>query len=85
MRPDTPQHYEYIRVENITGDCGSILYIYPWTQFFKPGDRDLPPSRCNNVVMRNINVTSKIKWNVKTSDRYILQDFEIDGEALTFE
>jgi polygalacturonase len=84
MRPDTPQHYEYILVENISGNCGSILYIYPWTQFFKPGGRELPPSRCNNVVMRNINVTSKTKWNVKTSDRYVLQDFEYDGKPLTF-
>ena len=85
MRPDTPQHYEYILVENITGNCQSILYIYPWTQFFKPGDRQLPPSRCNNVVMRNIQVTSQTKWNVKTSDKYQLHNFTIDGQPLTFE
>ena len=85
MRPDTPQHYEYILVENITGACGSVLYIYPWTQFFKPGDRELPPSRCNHIVMRNINVTSQTKWNVKTSDKYVLEHFEIDGQPLTFE
>ena len=84
MRPDTPQHYEYILVENITGECGSFLYIYPWTQFFKPGDRKMPLSRCNNVTMRNITVNSKTKWNVKLSDKYELKDFVIDGEPLDF-
>lgn len=84
MRPDTPQHYEYVSVENITGECGSFLYIYPWTQFFKPGDRQLPPSRCNNITMRNITVKSKTKWNVKLSDKYVLEDFTIDGEKIDF-
>lgn len=84
MRPDTPQHYEYILVENITGECGSFLYIYPWTQFFQPGDREMPLSRCNNVTMRNITVTSKTPWNVKLSDKYVLEDFTIDGQPLNF-
>ena len=84
MRPDTPQHYEYILVENITGECGSFLYIYPWTQFFQPGDREMPLSRCNNVTMRNITVNSKTQWNVKLSDKYVLEDFTIDGQPLNF-
>ena len=85
MRPDTPQHYEYILVENITGKCGSVLYVYPWTQFFKPGDREMPLSRCNNVVMRNIQADSQKKWNIKPSDKYELLDFEVDGEPLVIE
>ena len=36
MRPDTPQHYEYVTVENIKGTTGSFLVVRPWTQFFKP-------------------------------------------------
>jgi polygalacturonase len=85
MRTDTPQHYEYILVDGIKGQCGSFLYIYPWSQFYKGGDRpDMPKSRCNNVTMRNITVTSKNKWNVKPSDKYILEDFYIDGEKLEF-
>ena len=83
MRPDTPQHYEYILVENITGNCGSVLYVWPWTQFFQPGDRQMPLSRCNNVVMRGISVKSEKKWNIKASDKYELVDFELDGEPLS--
>lgn len=35
MRPDTLQHYEYVTVENVSGQCGSFLVIRPWTQFYK--------------------------------------------------
>ena len=86
MRPDTPQHYEYVTVENITGRCKRFLFIHPWTQFFKPGDReDMPLSRCNNIVMRNIQVDAETQYDVKTSDKYELTDFSIDGKALSFD
>ncbi len=86
MRPDTPQHYEHILVEGITGHCGSFLFIHPWTQFYKPGDRkDMPLSRCNNIQMRNISVESKKQWDVVTSDKYQLLDFTFDGQPLKFD
>lgn len=85
MRPDTPQHYEYVLVENITGHCGRFLFIHPWTQFFKPGDRkDMPLSRCNNVTLRNIKVETKTLLDVKTSDKYELIDFTLDGKPIDF-
>ena len=85
MRPDTPQHYEYVLVENITGHCGRFLFIHPWTQFFKPGDRkDMPLSRCNNVTLRNLKVDTKTMLDVKTSDKYELIDFTLDGKPIDF-
>ena len=85
MRPDTPQHYEYVTVENITGYCGRFLFIHPWTQFFKPGDRkDMPLSRCNNITLRNNQVETKTMLDVKTSDKYELLDFTLDGKPIDF-
>jgi polygalacturonase len=85
MRPDTPQHYEYVTVENITGRCGRFLFIHPWTQFFKPGDRkDMPLSRCNNITMRNIQAEAATLYDVKTSDKYELVDFTMDGQPVNF-
>lgn len=85
MRPDTPQHYEYVLVENITGHCKRFLFIHPWTQFFKPERRDdMPLSRCNNIIMRHIQVDAETQYDVKTSDKYELLDFTIDGKLLTF-
>ena len=85
MRTDTPQHYEYVLVEDIQGKCTRMLYIHPWSQFFKPGDRkDMPLSRCNNITMRNITVESKTMFDVKTSEKYELVDFTYDGKPLKF-
>ena len=80
MRPDTPQHYEYVTVENIEGNCGSFLVVRPWTQFFKPEDReDMPLSTCNNIVMRNINMNCKNFFDVGKSDKYHLTDFVFEN------
>ena len=85
MRPDTPQHYEYVTVEDMTGKCGRFLFVNPWTQFFKPGDRQMPLSRCNNITMRNIQLECSAKLlDVKTSDKYELIDFTLDGKLLDF-
>ncbi len=85
MRPDTPQHYEYVLVENITGRCVRFLFIHPWTQFFKPEPReDMPLSRCNNISMRGIQVEAD-KWlDVQLSDKFVLNDFFLDGKPLNF-
>lgn len=80
MRPDTPQHYEYVTVEDITGKCGSFLVVRPWTQFFKPEAReDMPLSQCNNIVMRNIKMDCKNFFDVGTSDKYRLRDFAFEN------
>lgn len=80
MRPDTPQHYEFVTVEEMTGQCGSFLVVRPWTQFFRPQEReDMPMSQCNNIVVRNIRMTCKNFFDVGTSDKYELCDFTFDN------
>ena len=79
MRPDTPQHYEYIRVENIYGKCDSFLVVRPWTQFYNPEDReDMPLSQCNNIVIKNINMETKNFFDVGLSDKYKLFNFSFE-------
>lgn len=80
MRPDTPQHYEYITVEDIEGDANNFIYIRPWTQFFDLKDRkDMPKSRSNNITMRNIRFTCDAFFNVKGSEQYDLVDFNFSN------
>ena len=80
MRPDTPQHYEYVTVENVSGRCGSFLVIRPWTQFYKMEDRaDMPLSQCNNVTISNVDVNCKTFFDVGTSDKYRLKDFVLEN------
>jgi len=80
MRPDTPQHYQYVAVEGITGNCGSFLVVRPWTQFYKKEDReDMPLSQCNNIYIRNISMTTKNFFDVGLSDKYALKDFTFEN------
>lgn len=86
MRPDTPQNYEYILVEDITGNADNFLYIKPWTQFFDLKDRkDIPKSYSNNITMRNINFECKTFFNVEKSDQYELKDFTFENLTIKAE
>lgn len=80
MRPDTPQNYEYILVEDITGDASSFLYIKPWTQFFDlKGEKEIPLSYSSNVTMRNITLKCNVFFDVRQSDQYQLSDFTFEN------
>ena len=79
MRPDTPQHYEYVLVESFTGKCTRFLFIHPWTQFYEMGDRpDMPLSACNNIVIRDIRMNCNHFFDVALSDKYTLRDFTFE-------
>lgn len=58
MRPDTYQIFENITVSDITGTCGTIIEIKPWTQFFDLGDsKEKPYGNVHDITMSNIKVT----------------------------
>lgn len=80
MRPDTPQNYEYILVEDVKGNANSFLYIKPWTQFFDmKGLSEKPKSYSHNVVMRNITFECETVFDVRKSDQYRLSDFVFEN------
>mgnify|MGYP001027093442 FL=1 len=80
MRPDTPQNYEYILVDNIKGQATNFIYIKPWTQFFDlKGHTEMPMSFSNYVTMRNIDFECDIFFNVSKSDQYVLSNFTFEN------
>ncbi|RVT71739.1 exopolygalacturonase [Flavobacterium sufflavum] len=80
MRPDTPQKYEYITVENITGYAKSMIYVKPWTQFFDlKGRKDAPVSYCDNITMRNIDIKCDVFYDMKVTDRDKLTNFTFEN------
>ena len=85
MRPDTPQHYEYITVEDITGNGKNFLLVRPWTQFYDLKDRKDPPmSYSNNIVMRRINFDCDVFFNVAPQpDQYRLSNFTFQDLVIT--
>ena len=81
MRPDTPQNYEYILVEDITGNANSFLFVRPWTQFFDlKGRKDMPMSYSSHVTMRNIDLDCDTFFNVRQAeDQYKLSNFTFEN------
>ena len=80
LRPDTPQLYEYITIENVNGGVlGSIFNISPWTQFFDlKGRTDKPLSRAENIEMRDCSCSCDIFFNVTRKDEdYALRNFTL--------
>lgn len=83
LRPDTPQKYEFIRVENISGRSGIVLKVRPWTQYYKREPRaDMPLTLCDHVQLNNIQVESPGPIELERSDQYVLRDFTWDGKDL---
>ena len=87
FRPDTPQTFAYITVEDAEGQTDVCLNIHKWTQFFNPkGREDLPPSIARHIALRRCRVRSGT-WVQAPEDLtgYELEDFKVEtpeGEEL---
>lgn len=81
MRPDTPQRYEYITVENISGNARNFLLVRPWTQFYDLKDRkEVPMSYSSHITMRDIVLDCDIFFNVEPrEDQYHLSGFTFEN------
>ena len=81
MRPDTPQRYEYITVEDIVGNGKNFILIKPWTQFYDlKGRKDTPMSYSDHIVMRNIDFDCDVFFNVEPrDDQYKLSNFTFEN------
>lgn len=76
MRPDTPQHYEYVRIKGIRGYVERMIVVRPWRQFYNKQDRpDMPLSRVNNVEIVNCDVNCNNFFDVTTSNQYSMDSF----------
>lgn len=81
MRLDTPQHYEYITVENVTGKVCDFMNINPWKQFFDLKGKDvMPMSRADNITVKNCDIVCDKYLNIKpASEQYSLSDFTFEN------
>lgn len=85
MRPDTPQIYEYISVEDVFGKVCNVVNINPWMQFYDLKDRkDIPMSYVNHIKLKNCKCTCDVFYNVTTDDsQYLLTDIDIKYNDIT--
>lgn len=80
MRPDTPQLYEYIRVENIKGDAKTGLAVFAWKQFFDlKGRPDIPLSYGENITLKNIELRCDVFFGVENDPNVRLSNFSFEN------
>ena len=86
MRPDTPQKYEYINVENIQGQAHSMIYVKPWTQFFDlKGREEVPLSYSDHITLRKIDLNCAIFFDIRITEydrlsNFTFEDLNIEAE-----
>nr|WP_319399808.1 glycosyl hydrolase family 28 protein [uncultured Carboxylicivirga sp.] len=84
MRPDTPQKYEYITVENIIGQAYSMIYVKPWRQFFDlKGREEVPLSYSDHITMKNIKLDCEIFFDINTTEYDKLSNFTFEDLTIT--
>ncbi|GGF23189.1 rhamnogalacturonidase [Echinicola rosea] len=84
MRPDTPQHYEHIRVEDIVGSAKNMLYIKPWTQFFDlKGEKGIKHSKADHITFHNITLDCDLVFNTTASDQYKVSEVTLEQMKLS--
>lgn len=86
MRPDTPQKYEYITLQNIQGQAHSLIYVKPWTQFFDlKGRPDVPLSYCEHINLKDIKMTCTIFYDIAITQYDKLADFNFENMTIKAE
>lgn len=84
MRPDTPQKYEFVTVENITGNAYSLIYVKPWKQFFDlKGRKDVPLSYSENIRLKNIKLKCNVFFDVDPGEHDRLSKFTFEHLDIT--
>ena len=87
MRPDTPQHYEHILVEDVQGRVTNFFQLRPWTQFYDLKDRkEIPLSYADHITMRRCRVQCETCFDAQRNDAQYrvsdlaFEDLEIQAE-----
>ena len=87
MRPDTYQVYENITVDGITGECGVLIALAPWTQFFNlKGSTEKPFATVRNITFSNLNVQCNRVGDIKGNPNDKISDIlfkNISAKAAT--
>jgi polygalacturonase len=84
MRPDTPQKYEFVSVENVDGYAYSLIYVKPWKQFFDlKGRKDVPLSYSDNISLKNIKLKCEVFFDVSPGEYDKLSKFNFENLDIT--
>ena len=84
LRPDTPQRYEDITLENITlAGGGRLLNIAPWRQFFDLQGQPPPSRQVSDITIRNVRGTYRALGVLQGNPGDILRNITLENINVT--
>lgn len=90
LRPDTPQQYENLTMEDITMENGgSIFKVSPWTQYFDLKGQEAPSALVHNINISRVRGSGgsfgEITGHAKTIIKDILvKDVDVQLKSMDF-
>jgi alpha-L-rhamnosidase len=84
LRPDTPQDYENITVEDVElSGGGRLLNVAPWRQFFDLAGHAPPTQQIHHVLLRHIRGSFRAFGVLQSNPGDTLSDIVLDDVHLT--
>ena len=85
MRPDTPQQYGDVLMENCVGSARTaVIETSTWTQFHNKIERkDMPVSSVRNVTIRNVEAKANHFFLVKRGHSFTMSNFTLENVRAT--
>jgi polygalacturonase len=84
LRPDTPQHYSDILIENVKVEgTGRILNVASWTQFFDLQGQPPPSRSVERVTLRHISGSYRTLGVLRGNPGDVLRDITLEDVNLT--
>ena len=84
MRPDTYQVYENVRIENITGTCGTVMDMKPWKQFYTlEGSDEKPYGIVRDIRISNVKVDCNTLCHIQGNPADKVSDICFDNVEVT--
>lgn len=75
LRPDTPQQYENVTMDDITMvDGGVIFRVSPWTQYFDLKGQAPPKALVRNIKISNVRGTGGSFGQITGHDQTVISD-----------
>jgi polygalacturonase len=84
LRPDTPQIYENISVNDITvKESGMIFKVEPWRQYFDLKGQEAPQSLVRNIRVTNVNGAATTMGNILGHDKTTFENILVKDVDIT--
>ncbi|MBU6222552.1 MAG: exopolygalacturonase [Planctomycetes bacterium] len=86
LRPDTPQLYENIVVDDIEADDAQAIFdVKPWTQFFDLQGHPPQPSRVRGLTLRNVRGSFRSLGELRGNPADEITGVSLEGVHVTAE